>query len=325
MVTVEQAPSGSPCCGPSRPGGGAAATFAPSATPPKKRRPRAAGAMVAVPAGEFVMGTDEPIGSSGDGEGPARRVTVSPFQIDACALTNAQFAAFVRDTGHVTDAQRYGWSFVFYQLVSPEADREANAAVAGAPWWLAVRGATWRTPEGPGSGIGDRQSHPVVHVSWNDAAAYCAWAGKRLPTEAEWERATRGDLEGKRYPRGDEVRQGGAWRCNIWQGQFPARNTGDDGYLATAPVKAYRPNRLGLWNTVGNVWEWCADWFSPDFHVDGPRVDPAGPPGGVAKVIKGGSYLCHDSYCNRYRCAARSSNTPDSSTGNMGFRCASDA
>ncbi len=164
----------------------------------------------------------------------------------------------------------------------------------------------------------------MVHVSWADAQAYCAWAGVRLPTEAEWEYAARGGLVGKRYAWGDEFAPGGTTMCNIFEGRFPVENTAEDGYVGTAPVDAFPPNGFGLYGVAGNVWEWCHDWFSPDFHRNGPRVDPAGPPGGENHVIRGGSYLCHDSYCNRYRVAARTSNSPDGSTGNMGFRVAAD-
>ncbi|MFB3110802.1 MAG: formylglycine-generating enzyme family protein, partial [Gemmatimonadales bacterium] len=188
-----------------------------------------------------------------------------------------------------------------------------------------VFGADWRHPEGPHSNINGHPDHPVVHISWYDALAYCTWEGMRLPTEAEWEYAARGGLEQKRYPWGDEREPDGQHRMNVWQGAFPNQNTVDDGYFGTAPVSAFRPNGYGLFNMTGNVWEWCSDWFSPTFYANGSRDNPTGPRSGDAKVIRGGSYLCHDSYCNRYRVAARTRNTPDSSTGNMGFRCARDA
>lgn len=272
--------------------------------------------------GTFRMGSEGPYVFPEDGEGPVREVGVAPFLIDPCAVTNAQYATFVKATGYRTDAERFGWSFVFEGFLPP-ALREA-ARVAAAPWWVRVEGAYWKSPEGPGSDSGSRQNHPVVHVSWHDAAAYCAWAGVRLPTEAEWEYAARGGLEQKQYPWGDELTPGGVHNCNIWQGRFPELNTAEDGYLGTAPVKSYRPNGFGLYNTSGNVWDWCADWFSRDFHFEGPRADPKGPPEGSQRVVRGGSYLCHADYCNRYRVAARTSNTPDSTTGHTGFRCAAD-
>jgi formylglycine-generating enzyme required for sulfatase activity len=279
--------------------------------------------MVLVPAGAFRMGSDDHLAYPDDGEGPVREVQTSAYWIDACAVSNSDFAAFVDATGHVTEAERFGWSFVFAGLLP--ADFPPTQAVASAPWWRKVEGADWRHPEGPQSRVEERLDHPAVQVSWNDAADYCAWAGKRLATEAEWERAARGGLDGAVYPWGDDLEPGGGHRMNVWQGDFPARNTLADGHLGTAPVDAYEPNGLGLFNTTGNVWEWTADWFHPSFRERDRRRDPSGPPRGTSKVQKGGSYLCHHSYCRRYRVAARQGLTPDSSTGNVGFRCAREA
>ena len=274
--------------------------------------------------GSFLMGNSDSSQFPGDGEGPVRKVMVKPFYIDETAVTNEMFAAFVEDTGYVTEAERYGWSFVFKLFISDEVKRTVTQSVQAAPWWWRVDGADWRRPEGGSSGLDGRMDHPVVHVSWADADVYARWAGMRLPTEAEWELAARGGEEQKRYPWGDMLTPGGNHMCNVWQGSFPESNTMGDGYIGTAPARSFEPNGYGLYNTVGNVWEWCSDWFSPDHHARGSRKNPAGPRRGTARVMKGGSYLCHASYCNRYRPAARSSATPDSSTGHVGFRCAKD-
>jgi formylglycine-generating enzyme required for sulfatase activity len=275
---------------------------------------------------EFRMGTDSSEGFPADGEGPERAIRVSPFYIDRYTVTNEQFAAFVDATGYVTVAQRFGWSYVFHLFVSRSVRRKGNVQpLPGLPWWLAVQKAYWRKPEGPGSSIKGRMDHPVVHVAWFDAVAYCQWAGKRLPTEAEWELAARGGLHGRTFPWGDALVPQGKHRCNVWQGRFPDYNSGDDGYVGTCPVDAFEPNGLGLYNASGNVWEWCADWFAPDHHRRCQTSNPVGPSSGQSRTMKGGSYLCHRSYCNRYRLAARTSNTPDSSTGNIGFRCVASA
>ncbi|MBX3141543.1 MAG: formylglycine-generating enzyme family protein [Trueperaceae bacterium] len=321
--------------------------------------------LVHIPAGTFFMGSNGE-GFPADGEGPVREVQLSEYTIDKYPVTNADFAEFVAATGYVTEAERFGWSFVFQLFL---ADPKAYRSVPAAPWWRQVHGATWSRPDGPGSGVDERADHPVVHVSWNDAVAYCAWAGVRLPTEAEWERAARGGLEGRRYPWGDTLRPGGEHRCNIWQGEFPVRNSGEDGWVGTSPVGSYAPNGYDLHDVSGNVWEWCSDWFGADRFGGGSRpalaagagpdvnlsagsrtvadlhdrgqvadpqrrhvatdprssppiADPQGPRHGPGRVVKGGSYLCHASYCNRYRVAARTFNTPDSTTGHMGFRVA---
>jgi formylglycine-generating enzyme required for sulfatase activity len=278
--------------------------------------------MVALPGGPFLMGTDYEGAFPNDGEGPVREVTLSPFSIDRHTVTNRSFARFIEATGYATEAERFGWSFVFWAQIPPARfESLVEERVTAAPWWCKVGGASWKAPAGPDSTIADRMDHPVVHVTWNDASAYCEWSGQRLPTEAEWEYAARGGLVQKLYPWGDKLRPGGEHRCNIWQGEFPRLNTAEDGYLATCPTDAFPPNGYGLFSMAGNTWEWCADWFSPDFHTGGPRQDPEGPSAGATKVLKGGSFLCHKSYCNRYRVAARTSNTPDSSTSHMSFRC----
>lgn len=284
--------------------------------------------MVEIPGGSFLMGGEGPETWQQDGEGPVRKVSVDPFLIDRCAVSNEQFSKFVAETGFVTEAERFGWSFVFHLHISRKRREQLrqSQAVAGLEWWLAVPEASWKQPTGPGSDIGDIPDHPVVHVSWNDAQAFCRWVGKRLPTEAEWEYAARGGLEQKIWPWGNRLLKGSRHRCNIFQGDFPRKDTGKDGYKGTCPVDEFEPNGFGLHNCVGNVWEWCEDWFSSEYHRirSDLKSNPVGPPAGTKKVQRGGSYLCHDSYCNRYRLSARIGNTPDSSGGNLGFRCARD-
>jgi sulfatase modifying factor 1 len=280
--------------------------------------------MILIEGGGFLMGTDRSDGFSSDGESPVHKVKLESFYIDPYSVTNAKFTEFIDDTGYKTEAEKFGWSFVFYSFLSPQIAQTVNQVVQNAPWWYPVEGAYWKHPEGPDSKIDQRMDHPVIHISWNDAQAYCRWAGKRLPTEAEWEYAARGGLEQKTYPWGNKLKPNGKHRCNIWQGEFPKTNTRQDGYLGTAPVNSYLPNRYGLYNVVGNVWEWCSDWFNPAYYNEDYNDNPKGPSSGTARVMRGGSYLCHNSYCNRYRVAARSSNTPDSSSGNIGFRCVAD-
>lgn len=270
------------------------------------------------------MGDASGDGFEGDGETPVHRVELSPYSIDATSVTNDDFSKFVAATGYVTEAESFGFSAVFHLELTAAAS-DVLGHPAGTPWWLAVKDADWRHPGGRNSDIADRGDHPVVHVSWNDASAYCRWAGRRLPTEAEWEFASRGGLHAARFPWGNDLlTESGDWQVNIWQGEFPSVNSRDDGHLATAPVRSYQPNGYGLWQTVGNVWEWCSDYFSAFTYRDDATAeltrDPTGAVSGELRAMRGGSYLCHDSYCNRYRNAARSSNTADSSMGNAGFR-----
>ncbi len=282
--------------------------------------------MVRLDAARFRMGSESHEAFPADGEGPVRQVTLTGFYISKYAVANEQFAEFAHQTGYRTEAQRFGWSFVFRNHVS---GLRRGPAMPGTPWWVRVDGADWRHPEGPDSSILDRPHHPAVHLSWNDAQAYCEWAGYRLPTEAEWEYAARGGLDQKTYPWGDELTPAGRHMCNIWQGTFPDTDLGEDGFTAAAPVGSFEPNGFGLYNSVGNTWEWCGDYFDPFWHIQATSLDPAGPPVGAMpplgpRVMKGGSYLCHESYCWRYRNAARTGSAPDTSTGHIGFRVARD-
>src|SRR5262245_39726704 len=230
------------------------------------------GVLVDIPAGTFRMGDDSVWAYPDDGEAPVHEVELDAFRIDRCAVTNDAFARFVDVTGWVTDAERFGWSFVFAGRL-PDNFPDTRAVV-GAEWWRQVYSADWRHPEGPGSELGGRDDHPVVHVSWNDAVAYCRWTGTRLPTEAEWERAARGGRAGHAFPWGDDLEPAGEHLMNVFQGKFPDDNTGADGYVATAPVDAFPANDFGLYNVTGNVWEWCHDWLDLGYYARAERPKP---------------------------------------------------
>jgi formylglycine-generating enzyme required for sulfatase activity len=292
--------------------------------------------MVWIPGGDFWMGDDH----FQDAQ-PIHIVYVDGFWMDKTEVTNAQFEKFVKATGYKTVAEQMPdpkdfphvpkenlkdlvpFSIVF---VPPEKLVDLNDHLA---WWQAIPGADWRHPEGPGSNLEGRENHPVVHVCWRDAVAYAKWAGKRLPTEAEWEFAARGALDRKQYPWGDELQPDGKWMANIWQGLFPYNNTGEDGYLGTAPVGSFPANGYGLHDMAGNVWEWCADWYQPKYYDKSPRRNPQGPiagfdpnePGVAKRVQRGGSFLCDRTYCVRYLVGSRGKGAPDSGASHTGFRC----
>jgi formylglycine-generating enzyme required for sulfatase activity len=243
-------------------------------------------------------------------EAPVHEVEIKGFWLDRYEVTNTEFERFVQATGYKTEAEKIGWSGVF--------DPRQHD-------WIAERGADWRHPEGPESSIRTRMDHPVIHVSWNDAMAYGKWKGKRLPTEAEYEYAERGGLAQKEYSWGNEFQPKGRWMANTWQGDFPNRDTGGDGFQGPSPVGSFDPNSFGLYDLAGNVWEWCADWYAADYYAKSPRLNPFGPPTGTERVLRGGSWLCSSNYCVGYRSAARNKSSPDSGLNNTGFRCARDA
>lgn len=284
--------------------------------------------MVLIKGNQFEMGTHLEDGFEDDLEGPPIKVTVKDFYMSPYTVTNADFLEFFQATGYVTEAERIGSSFVFHLLLSPEEQKNA-LPTRRAGWWFDVPGASWRKPEGEHSTIERRMEHPVVHVSRNDALAYCHWAGTRLPTEAEWEYAARGGLVNKQFPWGDELKPDNKHKANIWQGDFPTNNTEEDGYLGTAPVHTYGANGYGLYQMSGNVWEWCLnpgkiplEVFQEKSAIDLYKENHHFTDGLYA--LRGGSFLCYDSYCNRYRVAGRNSNTANSSSSNIGFRVVRD-
>ncbi|HVV99609.1 MAG TPA: formylglycine-generating enzyme family protein [Planctomycetaceae bacterium] len=305
--------------------------------------------MVWIPGGEFTMGTDSRLGWAD--EKPAHRVRVDGFFMDEAEVTNDQFSAFVAATGYVTTAELPVDADAILRQSPPGTPRpEADKLVPGslvftptsgptnlqeyARWWTWTPGACWKHPEGPDSDLAGRGDHPVVHVSWDDAVAYAKWAGKRLPTEAEWEYAARGGLDQQPYVWGDERPTEVAIHANIWQGDFPHRNTRQDGFEGTAPVRSFKPNGYRLYDMAGNVWEWCGDWYDRDLYQKragaSAIMNPNGPerssnparPYTPERVQRGGSYLCNDAYCSRYRPSARHGCSPDTGMSHVGFRCA---
>ena len=306
--------------------------------------------MVWVAGGPYMMGADADTAQAREDESPRHSVTVDGFWMDATEVTNAAFAKFVDATGYVTTAEKKpDWDEIRKQLPpgTPKLDESAfvpASLVFSTPatqvdlqdftqWWTWKEGADWRHPHGPGSDIADKESYPVVHVSWYDAQAYCKWAGKRLPTEAEWEWAARGGLKDKTYPWGSEPINSGEAKANTWQGSFPVKNTAQDGFNYAAPVKSFAPNGYGLYDMAGNVWEWCADLYNNQYYQTVYTAQGTSNPKGPAKsydpeepfaqkrVMRGGSFLCNDSYCSGFRVASRMKSTEDSGMEHLGFRC----
>ncbi len=274
-----------------------------------------------IPGGQAFVGTDQPY-IAVDEEGPCRIQHIKPFKMMKTTVTNAMFRKFIDETNYKTDAQRFGWSFVFeHQMIKSGRDNPDKKlqSTVGAEWWHKVSGACWNRICGSDANSPAPDDHPVVHVSWNDAKAFAAWAGGRLPTEAEWEHAARGGLQDVMFPWGNREPDDNSFQpCNIWQGQFPNVNSCVDGYAATAPARSYSPNNYGLYSMCGNVWEWTSGRFklngrsSESKHYAKHFKN--------TKILKGGSFLCHKSYCFRYRIAARTGSTPDSTTTHQGFR-----
>lgn len=275
-------------------------------------------------------------------EKPLHEVTVKSFFMDKTEVTNEQFAEFVKATNYVTLAERPLTAKELPGLL-PEFEGKTVSLCYRPPkgavnlrdalqWWAPVIGANWRHPDGPETDIIGKEKHPVVHVCWDDAQAYCKWAGKRLPTEAEWEFAARGGLEKARYIWGNEFSPNGKWMTNTWQGKFPHENTGEDGFKGLAPVGSFQANGYGLFDMAGNVWEWCSDWYLPDYYAKSPKENPPGPttsfdpdePGVMKHTTRGGSWMCSDSYCRGYRPSARMKTSPDTGLANTGFRCVKD-
>lgn len=302
--------------------------------------------MVLIPGGSFMMGGDGDQAAAD--ELPKHQVTVSSFYMDTHEVSNAEFARFVKATGYVTTAQRKpDWEELKKNVPpgtpKPSEDLLVPASLVFTPpsvkvdlgdysqWWSWVEGASWSAPEGSQSNLEGKEDFPVVHVSWDDAMAYCKWAGKRLPTEAEWEYAARGGLENNLYPWGNQGIGQGIPKANSWEGSFPNSNTKRDGFYGLAPVGSFASNGYGLYDMAGNVWEWCADWYRSDYYQSGNNgwKDPKGPsdsydpqePYAQKRVSRGGSFMCNDSYCSGYRCSRRMKTTYDSSMSNLGFRC----
>lgn len=307
----------------------------------------AAPGMVLIPGGEFSMGGINPAGMSDGGKEnmndarPVHRVLVDPFYMDETEVTNAQFAAFVKATGYITVAEKKPSAEEFPGV--PEEQLVAGAIVFTPPprkvplnnyyqWWAYVNGANWKHPLGPGSDLAGKENYPVVQVSWEDAAAYAKWAGKRLPTEAEWEFAARGGNSGELYTWGNSLRPGEKWMANIFQGSFPDRDLASDGFAGLAPVKQFPANAFGVYDLAGNCWEWCSDWYTADYYAKSNSNNPAGPaesndpaePGARKKVQRGGSFLCTDQYCTRYMVGTRGKGEWRTGANHVGFRCVKD-